>query len=100
MAVNFYEVLGVSRTASDAEIRARFRELARERHPDRTQGEKKAEAEKAFQLLTEAMNVLTSPQRRKAHDFELEKGGARGRQRPGGGGTDLPVDRHEGVQGR
>jgi curved DNA-binding protein CbpA len=75
MAVNFYDVLGVSRTATDAEIRARFRELARDRHPDRVQGPEKAEAEKAFQLLTEALNVLVNPQRRRAHDFELEKGG-------------------------
>lgn len=78
MAVNFYEVLGVPRSATDAEVKARFRELARHSHPDRVQGKEKAEAEKQFQLLTEAMNVLTNPTRRKAHDFELDrKGGGR-----------------------
>lgn len=75
MAVNYYDLLGVARTATDPEIRNRFRLLARERHPDRFQGEEKARAEKDFQVLTEAVNVLTNPQRRKAHDFELEKGG-------------------------
>lgn len=72
---NFYELLGVSRDASDADIRAKFRLLARDRHPDRFQGERKAEAEKEFQLLTEAVNVLTNPQRRKTHDFDLDKRG-------------------------
>jgi len=48
--------------------------LARENHPDRfSEPEKKRAAEEKFQLLTEAMNVLTSPARRKAHDGELEK---------------------------
>jgi Flp pilus assembly protein TadD len=48
--------------------------LARENHPDRfTEPEKKRAAEDRFQLLTEAMNVLTSAARRKAHDTELEK---------------------------
>ena len=77
MPANYYELLGVSRTANTPEIRERFRLLARERHPDRFQGSEKAEAEKGFQLLTEAVNVLTNPQRRKSHDFELDKGGGR-----------------------
>jgi len=75
MKANYYEVLGVPQSSSDAEIRARFRVLAREKHPDRFQGAVKEKAEKDFQLLTEAVNVLTNSQRRKAHDFELEKGG-------------------------
>jgi curved DNA-binding protein CbpA len=71
---SYYDVLGVSRDASDAEVRVRFRLLAREGHPDRFRdvAEKKT-AEEHFQLLTEAMNVLTNPARRKAHDTELEK---------------------------
>lgn len=72
---NYYEVLGVSRDSSEETIRGRFRALAREAHPDRfTDPAKKAEAEARFQLLTEAVNVLTNEQRRKAHDFDLEKG--------------------------
>ncbi|MCM2314176.1 MAG: DnaJ domain-containing protein [Thermoanaerobaculia bacterium] len=74
MRANYYEVLGVDRTASESEIRDRFRKLARESHPDRYRGPDKADAERKFQLLTEAMNVLTNPQRRKAHDTELSAG--------------------------
>ncbi|HVO51159.1 MAG TPA: DnaJ domain-containing protein [Thermoanaerobaculia bacterium] len=71
---NYYDVLGVARDASESEIRTKFRILARENHPDRfTEPEKKRGAEERFQLLTEAMNVLTSESRRKVHDTELEK---------------------------
>ncbi len=71
---NYYDVLGVARDATESEIRNKFRVLARENHPDRfSEPEKKRAAEDKFQLLTEAMNVLTSPTRRKAHDTELEK---------------------------
>ena len=71
---NYYDVLGVARDASESEIRPRFRVLARENHPDRfTEPEKKRGAEEKFQLLTEAMNVLTSESRRNVHDAELEK---------------------------
>ena len=76
---NYYEILGVSRDATEEAIKGRFRALARDAHPDRfTDSAKKAEAESRFQVLTEAMNVLTNAQRRKAHDFDLDKtqGGA------------------------
>ena len=78
MKVNYYEILGVERSASDAEIRDRFRKLARENHPDRYRGPDKAEAERKFQTLTEAVNVLTNPAKRKQHDGELAAGGGRG----------------------
>jgi len=72
---NYYEILGVSRDAADDVIRNRFRVLAREAHPDRfTNPAEKAGAEARFQVLTEAVNVLTNAQRRKAHDFDLDKG--------------------------
>jgi curved DNA-binding protein CbpA len=72
--VNYYDVLGVSRQATDKEIRARFRVLAREGHPDReADPQLKRRAEESFQLLTEAMNVLTNEIRRKLHDSELDK---------------------------
>lgn len=74
MKVNYYEVLGVERSASDQEIRDRFRKLARENHPDRYRGHDKAEAERKFQTLTEAVNVLTNPARRRQHDSELAGG--------------------------
>lgn len=72
--VNYYEVLKVERSATEAEIRDRFRKLARENHPDRYTGPDKGEVERKFQLLTEAMNVLTNPVRRKQHDNELATG--------------------------
>src|SRR3954453_18031386 len=71
MKVNYYEVLGVERSASEQEIRDRFRKLAREQHPDRYKGDNKAEAERRFQTLTEAVNVLTNPAKRKQHDSEI-----------------------------
>jgi DnaJ-class molecular chaperone len=71
MKVNYYEVLGVDRSASEPEIRDRFRRLARAQHPDRYSGSDKAEAERKFQTLTEAVNVLTNAARRKQHDAEI-----------------------------
>ena len=77
MKVNYYEVLGVDRSASEPEIRDRFRRLAREQHPDRYKGPDKASAERKFQTLTEAVNVLTNPARRKQHDAEIASPSAR-----------------------
>jgi DnaJ-class molecular chaperone len=79
---NYYTILGVMQGASDAEIRARFKELVRRHHPDRFQGAEKAAAEERFQAITEAVNVLTSPERRRDHDFELAqpKGERRGQE--------------------
>lgn len=78
MKVNYYEILGVERSASDGEIRERFRKLARENHPDRYRGPDKADAERKFQTLTEAVNVLTNPARRRQHDSELNVGSGAG----------------------
>jgi len=78
MKVNYYEILGVERSASDEEIRDRFRRLARENHPDRYRGPDKADAERQFQILTEAVNVLTNAAKRKQHDTELAAGGGKG----------------------
>src|SRR5438552_6089366 len=71
MKVNYYEILGVERSASEQAIRDKFRKLARENHPDRYKGPDKSEAERKFQTLTEAVNVLTNPIRRKQHDAEI-----------------------------
>ena len=77
MKVNYYEVLGVDRSATEQVIRDKFRQLARENHPDRYKGPDKAEAERKFQTLTEALNVLTNPAKRKQHDAEVGVGGAK-----------------------
>ena len=82
MAKNYYDILGVKTDASAAEIRNRFRELARKTHPDRYDGEDKVEAELKFQSLTEAMNVLTNEPRRKQHDMMLETGSGRAASDP------------------
>ena len=68
--VDYYALLGVTHEANESEIRDRFRSLAREAHPDRAPRDAKAEAEAKFQDLTEAVNVLTNPERRKAYDYE------------------------------
>src|SRR6266581_3398987 len=78
MKINYYEVLGVDRSASEQQIRDRFRKLARENHPDRYAEGDKAEAEMKFQALTEAVNVLTNPARRKQHDSEIATPGKGG----------------------
>jgi curved DNA-binding protein CbpA len=74
--IDYYVLLGVSRDASSTEIRERFRFLARQAHPDRAPRDRKAEAEAKFQELTEAVNVLSNPERRKAYDFDLHVGAA------------------------
>jgi curved DNA-binding protein CbpA len=71
MARDFYTVLAVPRNATEDQIRQRFRELARTRHPDRFQGVEKVRAEKEFQELTQAFNVLSDAERRRRHDVEL-----------------------------
>ena len=80
---NYYDVLGVTRDASEAAIRDRFRQLARGAHPDRFRdADAKHDAEVRFQLLTEAVNVLTNETRRKAHDFDLDKNSGAGTHDP------------------
>jgi molecular chaperone DnaJ len=82
MEKNYYAILGVMQGATEAEIRARFKELVRRHHPDRFRGREKVAAEERFQAITEAVNVLTSPERRRAHDFALAqpKGDKRGQE--------------------
>jgi len=69
--IDYYALLGVSREATEAEIRERFRSLAREAHPDRVPTWRREKAEADFQELAQAANVLTNRERRKAYDFEL-----------------------------
>jgi molecular chaperone DnaJ len=69
---DYYEVLAVSRTATDEEIKAEYRKLAMRWHPDRNNGSK--EAEEKFKELTEAYDVLRDPQKRAAYDRYGEAG--------------------------
>jgi curved DNA-binding protein len=63
---DYYDVLGVSRTASQKEIGAAFRKLARKHHPDLNAGDKQAEAR--FKELSEAHEVLSDPKKRQLYD--------------------------------
>jgi molecular chaperone DnaJ len=65
--INYYEVLGVSREASQAEIRNAYRNLAKERHPDHPGG-----STEEFSRLQEANAVLSDPDRRRKHDEALD----------------------------
>ncbi len=64
---DYYQILGVPRGASQAEIKKAFRKLAREHHPDRNPGDKAAE--KRFKDVNEAHAVLSDPDKRKQYDL-------------------------------
>ncbi len=66
MKRDYYEVLGVSRTADLVEIRRAFRKLARECHPDVNAAD--SEAESRFKECAEAWEVLSEPEKRAAYD--------------------------------
>src|SRR5438093_5012231 len=63
---DYYEVLGVPRTASEADIKKAFRKLAREYHPDVAKNTK--QAEEKFKEVNEAYEVLGDPAKRKKYD--------------------------------
>ena len=63
---DYYEILGVPRTASDAEIKKSFRKLARQYHPDVAKDKKRAEEK--FKEINEAYEVLGDPAKRKKYD--------------------------------
>ncbi len=87
---DYYEVLGVARTANENDLKSAFRKLAKEHHPDKNPDDKAAEAK--FKEAAEAYEVLRDQQKRAAYDqfghaaFENGRGGAGG---PGGFGPDF-----------
>lgn len=82
---NPYEVLGVSRQASDGEIKRAFRKLARQHHPDRNQGDAGSEAK--FKEVQAAYDAIGTSEARREHDQQEQMrnmfgGGGRGRGGP------------------
>ena len=63
---DYYEVLGVERTADDNAIKKAYRKLAKQYHPDTNKGN--PQAEEKFKEATEAYAVLSDPQKRKQYD--------------------------------
>ena len=63
---NYYEILGLPRSASHAQIRQAFRKLARQYHPDVNPGN--TNAEDKFKLINEANSVLSEPESRRKYD--------------------------------
>jgi len=67
----YYDILGLEASASADEVRLAFRRLARERHPDRALPGQRSATERDFQIITEAYNVLSDPERRSRYDQGL-----------------------------
>src|SRR5208282_3906888 len=63
---DYYEILGVKKSASAEDIRKAFRKLARKYHPDVNPGDKSAEEK--FKTLSQANDVLSDPKKRKIYD--------------------------------
>lgn len=83
---DYYEVLGVSKSASDSELKSAYRKLAKKYHPDMNPGDKEAEAK--FKEASEAYSVLSDPDKRRQYDqfgHAAFEGGAGG----GAGGFDF-----------
>src|SRR5579863_2719612 len=64
--IDYYKILGVSKTATQDEIRTAYRKLARKHHPDLNPNDK--EANRKFQQINEANEVLSDPENRKKYD--------------------------------
>src|SRR5438552_2030890 len=99
---DYYEILGVKKSASADDIRKAFRKLARKYHPDVNPGDKAAEEK--FKALSEANDVLSDPKKRKIYDQvgfysdNIDAATAEAYARAGGGGGGAPGQGFPGTQ--
>ena len=89
---DYYDVLGLTKNASDEDIKKAYRKLAMKHHPDRNQGDGAKKSEDHFKEAKEAYEMLSEPQKRAAYDqyghagVDPNAGGARGPGAEGFGG--------------
>lgn len=87
--VDYYQILGVAKTATPEEIKAAYRKLARKHHPDLNPNDKDAKSK--FQQINEANEVLSDPENRRKYDQygkdfkHVDESAGRGSARPSGG---------------
>src|SRR3989338_6478465 len=85
---DYYSILGVSKSATDVDIKKAYRKLALEHHPDRNKGNKASEEK--FKEVTKAYEVLSDPQKKQAYDqfghSAFEQGAGQGNPFAGGFG--------------
>lgn len=83
--MDYYELLGVEKTASIEEIKKAYRTLAKKYHPDQNQGDK--QAEEKFKKINEAYTVLSDSEKRKMYDAGVYGADYQNRRSSYGGGS-------------
>lgn len=70
--LNYYEILGVSRNASESEIKKSYRRLALRFHPDKNREDPPDEAAKKFREISEAYEILSNQRKRQQYDLQFQ----------------------------